>query len=122
MSILTKQEKTQPSQSQMSADFIRNGSYSTYRTIIKFYCDCIREVWVNNNATPQEVCDQLGPDAKEAFELHSALGQFLSSLPGSDLTEIQSNIGTFVLNEDGTVVATPNPEPEPEPEPDPENT
>jgi hypothetical protein len=62
--------------------------------------------WNNPKATPTQIADALGTDAKEVFELHYALGQLIGSVKPQVISSGLSLIGQFTMNEDGTVTIT----------------
>jgi hypothetical protein len=101
MSILSN--RSEPSHQKMAADSIKETAFITNKRLVRLFADGINLVWNNPKATPQQVCDELGTDAKEVFELHAALGQFLDSNSPNDLSELKSRIGSYTLNSDGTV-------------------
>ena len=59
--------------------------------------------WTNSEATPQEIADELGTDAKEVFELHGKLGTLLSEIDPSAIASGLAVVGSFTYNEDGTI-------------------
>lgn len=77
------------------------------RTIYKQMCDSFNDgadfFWNNPNATPSEIAEQLGTDAKEIFELHYKLGQLIASVKPEDISQGLNLIGNFTMNDDGTV-------------------
>jgi hypothetical protein len=70
-------------------------------------------------ATPEEIAEELGTDAKEVFYLHARLGELIALVKPEAIAEGLGVVGDFTMNEDGTVTVLPPPEPEPVPEPDP---
>lgn len=59
--------------------------------------------WNNSGATPAEIAQALGTNAREVFQLHYALGQFLTSIKPDSISRGMEVVGQFTINEDGTV-------------------
>lgn len=102
MSILNKQNN-QPSHEKIAADTIKETSFIINKRLVRVFAEGINTLWNHPHVSPQQVCDELGTDAKEVFELHSALGEFLEANSPNDISEIKSKIGSYTLNSDGTV-------------------
>lgn len=73
----------------------------------------IKTLWLNPNATPQEICDELGTDAVDAFDDHARLTDFIAGqlvAEGKDpMDTILLPTFAFTREEDGrvTVLGTP---------------
>jgi hypothetical protein len=63
--------------------------------------------WDNPNATPEQIALALGSDGKELFSLHYKLGQLISTIDATAISEGSSVVGQFTMNEDGTVTILP---------------
>lgn len=74
-----------------------------FESMVIFFNEGAKSFWKNPNATPTQLANNLGVSAKEIFELHYALGQFISSIKPEVIEEGLSVIGQFTMNEDGTV-------------------
>lgn len=85
------------------ADQIRYRARSTFKAITDAFNDGARLFWNNPKATPEEIAEALGGDAKEIFELHAKLGALVSDVKPSAITTGLSVVGKFSINEDGTV-------------------
>ena len=87
---------------------------STYIQMVHIFNQGSRNFWANNNgATPVEIAAELGTNAKEVFELHYKLGQFIASIKPEAVIEGNNLVGNFTMNDDGTVTiieTEPNPE------------
>ena len=91
----------------MAANRLVNMTRQTYNQMVQSYNQGSRIFWQNTmGATPSEVAAELGTDAKEVFELHYKLGQLLASVDPNSVTEANSFIGNFIMNNDGTVTIT----------------
>jgi hypothetical protein len=90
-----------------SVDSISQGlkieASSLFNVIVSTYINGTSSFWNNPYYTPVEMATALGNDAKEMFELHYKLGQLINSIKPEAILEINSHIGNFTLNEDGTV-------------------
>lgn len=74
-----------------------------FESMVMFFNEGAQTFWKNPNATPTQLANNLGVSAKEIFELHYGLGQFISSIKPEAIEEGLSVIGQFTMNEDGTV-------------------
>ena len=88
---------------------LRNQAKIIYNNMVNVFNRGSKLFWNNPNATPQQIADSLGTDAKELFELHYKLGQLISTINPADITEGSSVVGNFVYEEDGRVTITNNP-------------
>lgn len=82
---------------------LKNQAKNVYDTMVSMFIRTSRMFWSNPNATPEEISEALGTDAKKLFELHYKLGQFIAEINPSDISEVSGIIGKFTINEDGTV-------------------
>jgi hypothetical protein len=101
MSVLNNRQEI--SQQILAANSIKETAYVLNKRLARFYAEAINLVWNNGGASPQQVCDELGADAKELFELHKALGEFLEANSPDSIAEYKKFIGSYTLNSDGTV-------------------
>lgn len=90
-----------------TTDSIKNGlkieASSLFNAIVSTYINGTLSFWNNPYYTPSEMATALGNEAKEMFELHYKLGQLIQSIQPETITEANSYIGNFTMNEDGTV-------------------
>lgn len=86
---------------------LKTQAQNVYNTMVAVFLRSSKMFWENPNATPQQIAEALGTDAKQLFEVHYKLGQFISSINPSDIEEISSIVGNFTVNEDGTVTVLP---------------
>lgn len=76
----------------------------TYYQMVNAFNQGSTIFWNNPmGATPQEIADALGSDAKEIFELHAKLGALLATVKPDSIAEGASIVGQFTLNDNGTV-------------------
>ncbi len=102
MSILSNRGED-PSYQVLAANSIKNTAFVLNKRLVRFYAEAVDLVWKNPNASPQQVCNELGADAKELFELHKALGEFLDANSPDSISQHKSFIGSYTINSDGTV-------------------
>ena len=88
------------------ADQIRYKTRSTFKAIVDAFNDGANSFWNNSKASPSEIAEALGSDAKEIFELHAKLGALISSVKPSAITSGLSVVGQFTTNEDGSITVT----------------
>ena len=73
--------------------------------MVRTYEKGLIDFWQHPRFIPQEIADELGVDASEMFRLHGLLAlTIMEANPTQVLTDVAS-LGTFVINEDGTVTA-----------------
>lgn len=93
------------------ADTLKNQAKTIYSSMVGIFNRGSKLFWDNPNATPQQIATALGTDAKQLFELHYKLGQFISSIDPSAIATGASVIGQFIMNEDGTVTIASSDQP-----------
>lgn len=103
MSILNSDIEIQKTIPECVADNLKNLTRQTFQNIIISFNDATNSFWNNPLASPKDIAEKLGPDAKEMFLLHYALGQFINSIKPGSIDSALSLIKQFTLNEDGTV-------------------
>lgn len=86
---------------------LKNSTRQTFTMMVNAFNSGSRNFWNNPRATPSEIAEALGTDAKEVFELHYALGQLIANVKPQAISEGLSLIGQFTMNEDGTVTVLP---------------
>lgn len=101
MSILDNISSISPAQN--AANNMRNQARDLFGAMVNVFNSGSQEFWNNSNATPEEIANELGSDAKEIFELHSKLGQLIASVKPLVIEEGLSLVGNFTLNDNGTV-------------------
>lgn len=82
---------------------LKHQARATFNQMVKAFNDGSKTFWQNDKASPSEISAALGSDAKEIFELHGKLGELIASIKPESITEGSSVVGSFVINEDGTV-------------------
>ena len=113
MSILDNSISQKPS-SEIIANNIKVTARQTFQFMVNAFNNGSKTFWGNSRATPSEIAEALGTDAKEVFQLHYALGQLIVNVKPEAIAEGLSKIGQFTMNEDGTVtILENNPEPTP---------
>lgn len=85
------------------AERLKHQTKYIFQTMVDGFNSGSEIFWNNPNATPSEIAEALGQDAKEIFELHYKLGQLINNIKPESITQGLSMIGNFTMNEDGTV-------------------
>jgi len=121
MSILDRDDlDRRPPADKMAAERLVRMTKNTFEQMVMSFNEGSQLFWGNRmGATPEEIAEELGTDAKEVFYLHARLGELIGLVKPEAIAEGLSVVGNFTMNEDGTVTVLPPPEPEPVPEPDP---
>lgn len=104
MSILDINPVPQLTNAQIIANTLKGATVQTFQMMVNSFNSGAKKFWDNPQATPSEIAQALGSDAKEVFELHYALGQLLSSIKPESIEQGLSVVGQFTINEDGTVI------------------
>lgn len=90
--------------SERAANRLRNLTRQTYQQMVSSFNQGSSIFWNNPmGATPQEVADALGGDAKEIFELHAKLGALLATVNPEAIQQGTSIVGNFTMNQNGTI-------------------
>ena len=76
---------------------------SAFKDMVDAFNKGSKLFWNNSRSTPAEIAAALGTDAKEIFELHGKLGALIGSIKPEAISEGSSLVGSFVVNQDGTV-------------------
>ena len=88
---------------QRSAKILIRSAKSLFDQMVSTFNSGTSTFWNNNSATPSEIADVLGDDAKELFELHYKLSLLISEIKPEAISESLPLVGNFTMNEDGTV-------------------
>lgn len=98
------------SPAKIAAKRLVNQTRNTYEQMVQAFNQGSQIFWANNTgATPADIASELGANAREVFELHYQLGQFISSIKPEAIIEGSSLVGNFTMNEDGTVTILNSP-------------
>jgi len=108
MSILENNPSEAPTQSQVIANDIIESTRRTFMMMKNAFNAGSLTFWNNPGATPTEIAQALGQNAKEVFQLHYALGQFLAGIKPDSISRGMEVVGQFTINEDGTVTILEN--------------
>jgi hypothetical protein len=87
MSLLTPQQPQQPSREQKLANrarMIKAFSAQAYRQICELQQRGIQLLWNDREFSPQELIDELGPDAIKIFQYHGGLTSYLVQVAQTD--------------------------------------
>lgn len=103
MSILDNNSTNVLSQSDIIAKNIIESTRTTFMMMQDTFNAGSLTFWDNPGATPTEIAQALGQNAKEVFELHYALGQFLAGIKPDSISRGMEVVRQFTINEDGTV-------------------
>ena len=105
MSILDRDTTpVQVPQAKMAANRLVQMTKQTYNQMVMAFNQGSQIFWNNPmGASPQDIADELGTDAKEVFELHYKLGQLIASVKPEAISEGANLVGQFTMNDDGTI-------------------
>jgi hypothetical protein len=116
MSILDYSPPNPVDNASMIANTIKFTTRQTFQMMTNAFNRGSDSFWNNHQATPAQIAEALGTDAREVFELHYALGLLINSIKPESIQEGWNVIGQFTMNEDGTVTILESVEPETSPE------
>jgi len=108
MGILDQINSNNYTMAEQVAEIIKKETQNTFLKIVNSHNDGCKMFWKHPLALPSDIAAALGNDAKEIFQLHYALGQFISSINPEAIAPGLSVIGQFTMNEDGTVTVLNN--------------
>jgi len=89
------------------ADSLKAMTVGIYDSMVSTFNQGSVMFWNSQDATPQDIADQLGTNASGIFYLHARLGEVLSLVDPSGIAEGLSVVGEFTQNGDGTVTVIP---------------
>lgn len=107
MSILDNNPQNPVDKAISVASTIKGSTRQTFHMMTNAFNSGSKNFWKNPHATPAQIVEALGTDAREVFELHYALGQLINSIKPESIQEGWNVIGQFTMNEDGTVTIPP---------------
>lgn len=109
MSILDRNDfDNRPPADKMAARRLLMMTKHTFENMVSSFNEGSRVFWSNGmGATPEEIAEELGTDAKEVFYLHARLGELIALVKPEAITEGLSVVGQFTMNEDGSVTVIP---------------
>lgn len=116
MSILNNNTPEPMPAAEVVANQIKRKARATFNSMVDAFNNGAKTFWTNGAASPSDIAEALGSDAKEVFELHYKLGQLIASVKPEAIASANSLVGNFTMNEDGTVTVIVPPEPTPTPE------
>lgn len=90
-------------ESEMIAKQIKYQARICLRDMARAFNSETKLLWTNEKATPSEISTALGSDAKEIFDLYSKLQILINSIKPETISNTSSTVGSFTMNEDGTV-------------------
>lgn len=111
MSVLDREFNDEPEPAKMASRRLIMMTKHSFDQMVNNFNEGARVFWQNpRGASPEDIAKELGTDAKEVFELHYKLGQLIGSVKPDSITEGNSLVGNFTMNEDGTVTVIPQEE------------
>lgn len=119
MSVLNPPSVNPVPAGQVVAERLKQQARQTFQQLVMAFNQGARAFWKNNDATAEEICEALGTDAKEIFELHGKIGALLASVKPEAIAAGAAVVGTFTYNNDGSVTITGHAEPPAPPAPEP---
>lgn len=102
MSILDNTNQTL-TPAEVIAKNLKASTKQTFQNMVNSFNSGAMNFWNNHRASPAEIAQALGTDAREVFQLHYALGQLIGSVKPESISAGLNLIGQFTMNEDGTV-------------------
>jgi hypothetical protein len=75
----------------------------TFARMARAFNNGTQAFWANPSATPAEIAASLGTNAVEMFTLHYQLSTLLNAIDPTSIAESLALIGTFTMNQDGSV-------------------
>jgi hypothetical protein len=106
MSILNDSQPT-INNVELIANNIKGSAKNLFQMMVNNFNSGAKNFWNNPHATPTQIAEALGTDAREVFELHYALGLLIDSIKPDSIQQGWAAIGQFTMNEDGTVTILP---------------
>lgn len=103
MSILDINPAPQLTDAQIIANTLKDATIQTFQMMVNSFNSGAKTFWDNPQASPSEIAQELGSNAREVFQLHYMLGQLIGSVKPESIAEGWSLVGQFTMNEDGTV-------------------
>lgn len=100
MSILNNNNQDE---AKMVADSLISEAVGLYNHMNDIYTNGTHKFWKHPSLTPQQIANGLENKGKELFLLHYQLGQLLNSINPGSVDNVNSVIGSFTMNDDGTV-------------------
>jgi hypothetical protein len=88
------------------ADTLKAMTVGVYDQIVSSFNDGAMQFWASQDATPQEVADQLGINASGIFYLHARLGELAALIDPTAIQYGLNVIGTYDNNPDGSITIT----------------
>lgn len=102
MSILNN-PPPQLTEAQVVANTIKSAAVQTFEMMVNSFNSGSIMFWNNPSASPSQIAQELGTDAREVFQLHYMLGQLINNIKPEAIAGGWSLVGQFTMNEDGTV-------------------
>ena len=102
------QDELQPVQSSITiakdkANSLRAMTIGVYSQMVQTFNEGSNMFWNSQDATPQEIADELGTNASGIFYLHARLGEVLALIDQTSIANGLSVVGQFTQNEDGSI-------------------
>ena len=97
------------SRAKTKADSLKAMTIGVYDQMVNTFNSGSTMFWNSQDATPQEIADELGTNASGIFYLHARLGEVLALIDPSSIADGLSVVGEFTQNEDGSITVIPTP-------------
>lgn len=88
------------------ADTLKAMTVGVYDQIVSSFNDGAMQFWASQDATPQEIADQLGTNASGIFYLHARLGELAALIDPTAIQRGLNAVGTYDNNSDGSITVT----------------
>jgi len=103
MSLLNKPAPVTPTPC-MIASKLKAQARNTYGSLARLFNEGSKEFWQNSHATPEAIASCLGKDGAELFRLHGLIGQLLTQIDPTSISEGAAVVGSFSYAQDGSLV------------------
>lgn len=94
------------SRAKTKADSLKSMTVGVYEQIVSTFNEGAVKFWGSQDVTPQEIANELGPNASGIFYLHARLGELAALVDPADIQRGLNVIGTYDNNSDGSITVT----------------
>ena len=94
------------SRAKTKADSLKAMTVGVYEEIVNSFNEGSVKFWGSQDATPQEIADQLGTNASGIFYLHARLGELAALVDHNAIQRGLNAVGTYDNNPDGSITVT----------------
>lgn len=99
-------ENNSTTRAKTKADSLKNMTVGVYEQIVNSFNEGAVKFWGSQDATPQEIANELGPNASGIFYLHARLGELAALIDPTAIQRGLNAVGTYDNNTDGSITVT----------------